>query len=435
MTEPSAISIDDKVGSAFDGLPASGLEKRLRDPQKTIQRLRAQLVAYENVFLEHPVPVVVYSSQTLQILQVNQSAVELYGYTQEEICSLNLLDLFESEADSNPIGLAEELRKPRNSIGPIAHRSAARRELIVTMVSSSFKLDGVDARLALIQDETVRYTVEDALRASEERFRELFENANDVIVLHDLKGRVIAINRAGEALTGYTRAELIGKHFEKLVAPEARFLMQDCILAHLGGSPTQHYELPVVSKLGTRRFLEVSTRIIYQKGHAFAIQGIGRDVTDRKEAQQRLLESAQELQSKNEELSTALRLAREATQLKEQFLANTSHELRTPMNGIMGMVNLLKSTELTTDQREYAEVVSQCANDLLTIINDLLDLSQIGAKKLSLDFEAVDIRESLRAVVKLLSLRAEAKGLRLNCKVEDTVPPGFGPIASALDRF
>jgi signal transduction histidine kinase len=190
----------------------------------------------------------------------------------------------------------------------------------------------------------------------------------------------------------------------------------------LGGSPTQHYELPIISKTGTVRFLEVSTRIIYQKGHAFAIQGIGRDITDRKQAEQRLLESAQELQGKNEELSTALRLAREATQLKEQFLANTSHELRTPMNGIMGMINMLKSTALSDDQREYAEVVSQCSNDLLTIINDLLDLSQIGARKLPLEYEGVDIRESLRAVIKLLSLRAEAKGLTLDCDVDPGVP-------------
>jgi signal transduction histidine kinase len=118
-------------------------------------------------------------------------------------------------------------------------------------------------------------------------------------------------------------------------------------------------------RFGTHRYLEVSTRIIYRRGHPLAIQGLGRDVTERKQAQQRLLESARELQEKNEELSTALRLAREATQLKEQFLANTSHELRTPMNGIMGMMNLLKSTELTPEQHEYAEAVTQCSNDLL----------------------------------------------------------------------
>jgi signal transduction histidine kinase len=145
-------------------------------------------------------------------------------------------------------------------------------------------------------------------------------------------------------------------------------------------------------------------------------------VTERKLAQQRLLESAQQLQIKNEELSTALALAREATQLKEQFLANTSHELRTPMNGIMGMVTLLRNTELTQDQREYADAIIQCSNDLLTIINDLLDLSQIEAGRFSLNEESFDLEDSVRSVVKLLRLRAESKGLTLRYELDPLLP-------------
>ncbi len=283
-------------------------------------------------------------------------------------------------------------------------------------------MKGVNARIVMIEDETARYNTEEALRASEERFRELFENANDVIFLHDLKGKILEINRAAEHLTGYSRTEVLGKNFGELVVPEARSLVLDIVRAHLGGSAPQHYELPVISKHGKLRFLEVSTRLTYRRGHPVAIQGIGRDVTERKQAQQRLLESSREMQLKNEELSTALHLAREATQLKEQFLANTSHELRTPMNGIMGMINLLKSTDLTEDQRDYADAVSQCSNDLLTIINDLLDLSQMEARRLSLTEEAVDIHESLRSVAKLLRVRATAKGLALTYDVDRRLP-------------
>jgi two-component system sensor histidine kinase BarA len=128
------------------------------------------------------------------------------------------------------------------------------------------------------------------------------------------------------------------------------------------------------------------------------------------------------MQIKNEELSNALHLAREATQLKEQFLANTSHELRTPLNGIMGMINLIKTTDLMPDQREYADAISQCSNDLLTIINDLLDLSQIGAGRLAVDYRPFDPAESLRSVVKMLSLRASTKGLTLTYEIDPRVP-------------
>ncbi len=382
----------------------------------------ASVTSYEQVFYSNPIPAIIYRPSDLTILEANKSALALYGYEREQMCGFTVLNLFAPDAYYGKTDLAAQLRKNTNSIGPFAHHSATRKELVVSIISFAFSFNGAEARVAMIQDETARHVAEEALRSGEERFRELFENANDVIFLHDLKGIVLAINRAAEYLTGYTRNEVIGHSFEDLVAPEARNQMQDSISAHLGGSATQHYELPILSKFGTRRYLEVSTRIIYRRGHRVGIQGIGRDITERKLAQQRLLESAQQLQSKNEELSTALALAQEATQLKEQFLANTSHELRTPMNGIMGMVNLLKSTDLTSEQREYADAISQCANDLLTIINDLLDLSQIEAGRFPLADEPFDLQDSVRSVVKLLRLKAKAKDLALHYEIDPLLP-------------
>jgi PAS domain S-box-containing protein len=398
------------------------LRARIDELENSVRGLQSRVYAYEQAFSHNPVPSIVYAAETLEILEANESALRLYGYELHEIRQLRLVDLFALERYGSADELSSELAKPINSLGPFAHRGASRQELLVSMVFFAFDRQGVDARVAILQDETGRHTAEEALRGSEERYRELFENANDVIFLHDLKGKIIAVNRAAEYLTGYSRSELVGEDFEELVAPEARHQTQDSIRAHLGGSATQHYELPMLSKFGTRRFLEVSTRIIYRRGHPVGVQGIGRDITERKLAQQRLLESSQELQEKNQKLSTALRLAREATQLKEQFLANTSHELRTPMNGIMGMINLLKSTELTADQRDYADVVSQCANDLLTIINDLLDLSQIDAGRLSLTDEPFELRESVKAVLKLLRLRASSKDVALTHEIDSELP-------------
>lgn len=371
---------------------------------------------------DQPIPAIVFAADSLTILDANQGALELYGCDLGYLRALTLLDLFSLEGKGNAARLASELHRPVNTLGPVAHRHAGNRKLVVRIVLLPYAEWETEARIALIQDETQEHTAHEALQASEERYRELFENANDVIFLHDLKGKILAINRVAEQLTGYSRDEVLGESFERLIAPESREQIQDTVRAHLGGSTTQHYELAILSRFGIRRFLEVSTRVLYRRGHPLAIQGIGRDVTDRKQAQQRLLESSRELQRKNEELSTALRLAREATQLKEQFLANTSHELRTPMNGIMGMINLLRSTELTDDQRDYADAVSQCANDLLTIINDILDLSQIEAGRLSLTEEPFDIHESVKAVIKLLGLRAVAKDLALTYEVDPLTP-------------
>jgi PAS domain S-box-containing protein len=318
--------------------------------------------------------------------------------------------------------LAAALRQPGNAIGPLPHRCSGKRPLMIKIVLFPFEWEGVDARVAMVEDTTARHQAEEELRASEARFRELFENANDVIFIHDLKGKIIAVNRAAESMTGYSRMEVLGTSIEDLISPEARSKTQDSIRAHLGGSAAQHYELPLLTKSGTPRLLEVNTRVVHRRGHPVAIQGIGRDITDRREAERKLLASSQELVEKNAELSTALRLAQEATQVKEQFLANTSHELRTPMNGIMGMVDLLKTSDLNAEQNEYADAISQCANDLLTIINDLLDLSQIEAGRFTLSSEAFDPAESLRSVVKMIRLRAAAKDLELNYDISTTVP-------------
>lgn len=399
------------------------LRGRISELENRIREFESTLDSYRRVFQDNPLPAIVYAVPSFDILEVNESAIALYGYAREQICGLNLLALFSPEERKRRQDLVPELRRKVNTIGPFAHRSATGKELIVSMISFSFEMRRQDARMVLIQDETASHMAEEALRSSEERYRELFENANDVIFLHDLKGKIIAINRAAEYLTGYSRSEVVGHSFEQLITPEARPMVHDLIRAHLGGSATQHYELPIVSKFGSRRFLEVSTRILYRRGQPIAVQGIGRDITERKQAQQRLEESSRELQRKNEELSRALKLAKEATQLKEQFLANTSHELRTPMNGIMGMINLLLETSLTQDQQEYAEAVSQCANDLLTIINDILDVSQIESGHISITESRFDIRESLQAVVKMLRLRASVKSLELTCEIAPDVPP------------
>jgi PAS domain S-box-containing protein len=421
QTVPSqAPATSHKVADPHSLTPS--LLARIAELEETVGILQKRLSGYERVYSENPVPTLVYDCKSFEIIEANESALDLYGYTTDQIRSLRIIDLFAPQSRSQLASLECELCKPINTLGPRSHRTAAHQELMVSIVSLPFEVNGKDARIAMIQDETVRHAAEEALRGSEERYRELFENANDVIFLHDLNGRIIAINRAAEYLTGYSRLEVIGQSFEDLITPEARHQTQDNIRNHLGGSATQHYELPILSKFGTRRFLDVSTRIIYRRGHPVAIQGIGRDITERKLAQQKLLESAQELQEKNQELRTALQLAKEATQLKEQFLANTSHELRTPMNGIMGMVNLLKNTALDAEQREYADVISQCSNDLLTIINDLLDLSQIEAGKLAMTEEDFHLQESISSVLKLLRLRADSKGIGLTYEIDPSLP-------------
>src|SRR6185436_14775872 len=140
---------------------------------------------------------------------------------------------------------------------------------------------------------------------------------------------------------------------------------------------------------------------------------------------QRIYASARdvtELKSAQDALVVARRQAEEATLAKTEFLANMSHEIRTPMNAIIGMTDLALQSKLSLDQRSYLTTVQQSAEALLTLLNDILDVSKIEARKLELESSEFDLRDSLEDALKALALRASQKNLELACHVESKTP-------------
>ncbi|HMJ26483.1 MAG TPA: PAS domain S-box protein, partial [Pyrinomonadaceae bacterium] len=133
-----------------------------------------------------------------------------------------------------------------------------------------------------------RKQMEAALRQSEESYRDLFENAQDPIYIHDLNGVYVSVNRAGQELAGYTRDEIIGKNFADFMAPEYVELIRTNLSKKLEGQGLTAYEIELRAKDGRSIPLEVSTRLIYEKGVAVGVQGMARDVTQRKRAEQSL---------------------------------------------------------------------------------------------------------------------------------------------------
>ncbi|NOS78665.1 MAG: response regulator [Nitrospira sp.] len=155
------------------------------------------------------------------------------------------------------------------------------------------------------------------------------------------------------------------------------------------------------------------------------VRGYAVDLTETQRAKEALHASAEELTAQNLRLDRALQEAQAATHTKAAFLATISHELRTPMNGVIGMTSLLMDTALAPEQRSYAETIRQCGEALLQLINDVLECSKIEAGKLELESIEFNLRTTVEDVLKQFAERAESKGLELTCLIHAAVPTGL----------
>ncbi len=244
--------------------------------------------------------------------------------------------------------------------------------------------------------------------ALEQRYKELFETASDMICTYDLQGNFTSINQAGVDLLGYRLEEILQMNISEILAPKHLEELSRRLARVAIGETIQAYEIEIIAKNERRYMLEVNEHIIYQQGNVAGTHCIKRDITERKQTE--------------EELKKTRDVAIESARLKSEFLANMSHEIRTPMNGVIGMTGLLLETPLTDDQREFAETIRSSGDALLTIINDILDFSKIEAGKLQFETLDFDLNEAVEGSVELLSEQALEKRIEFASLIYSDVP-------------
>src|SRR5713101_7468318 len=236
------------------------------------------------------------------------------------------------------------------------------------------------------------------LKEAEERARSLLEAQGDLIVRRDVDNRITYANDAYCALGARSRAELIGSPFTPAVLEQGETTLQD------DGTGVHDQK---IATAGAPRWI-AWREVVVRTGHKTEVQSVGRDVTDRVEAERALADARDHAEAAN--------------RAKSRFLAMISHEIRTPLNGILGMAGLLIDTTLTPEQATYAKAVRTSGDTLLSLIEEILDFSKIEAGRLDLEARAFDLPALVEETIELIAPRAQGKQLEIACYVEDAVP-------------
>lgn len=235
------------------------------------------------------------------------------------------------------------------------------------------------------------------LAESEARFRSLYSSIDDVILAHDAAGKILDCNDTACNLFGFTQEELTKQSIRTINFPEYEKLLLK------GLKPNQTLNAKITNLEGEERSMDIRTSRFDYCGHP-AYLALMRDVTELEEA----------------------RLAAEsAAKAKSAFLANMSHEIRTPLNAVIGMTTLLEDTPLDPEQFDFVRTVRTSGESLLSIINEILDISKIEAGQMRLEEVPFNLQSCVEDTLEIVSIKAAEKKLELTYGIFGDLPDCF----------
>jgi two-component system sensor histidine kinase/response regulator len=383
-------------------LVSSIVDRRFSAQAKELERSERR---YESLFRHNPDGV--YSLDLKgKFLTANAAAEKITGYRAEDLRQKSFADLVVEE----DLGRASDhferavRGEAQNYDVAITNEEGLRVELNITNIPIVVD-DEVVGIYGIAKDVTERKRAEEA----RSKLVSIVENSVDAIDSKTLDGTITSVNPAAERLYGYTEEELKGKHISVLTPPERLDEMIESLQRVGRGETISQHESVRVCKDGSRIPVSLTISPLRDsRGDSVGVSAIARDITERKRYE--------------EELRQAKEAAEAASRAKSEFVANLSHEIRTPMNGVIGMTGLLLDTDLSPEQRDYAETIRISGENLLTIINDILDFSKIEAGKMELQMMGFDLQTVVEETVDLLAERTHAKGLELASLIEQGVP-------------
>ncbi|MBI4720775.1 MAG: PAS domain S-box protein, partial [Chitinivibrionia bacterium] len=381
--------------------------EELRRAQVELDALRAR---YFDFFDLAPVGYVILSEKGL-ILEANLTTATLLGVARSALAKQPLTNFILPEDQDIYYLHRKKLfeTRARQVCGFRMRRGDS--QLWVRVESATAKdAEGAPVCRTVLSDITERKRMEDALFLSDARYFSILENQAELICRYLPDGRLSFVNEAYARYYGKAREDLLNHNYIPCIPEPDISMVIEQIKGITPEKPTVEFEHRVIMPDGAVRWQRWNhCGIFTRQAKIKEYQAVGRDITDRKRVE--------------EELLRAKAAAEEANRAKSQFLAHMSHELRSPLNPVIGFSELLaEAPNLTDEQRQWLGIVRQRGNDLLTLISEILDFSKIEAGKAILDQRPMSLRRMMEDMRSSIEPAAAKKGLELESHVAVELP-------------
>ncbi len=337
---------------------------------------------------------------------INPQFESLFGYAAADAIGQDLNELIVPPSALSTAARFDTLARQGERVTAELERRRKDGSLVPVMASASHVAGTPGGDIfVMYEDISDRRQAQDALS----QLANIVESSEDAIVGQTLDGVVVSWNAAAERMFGYALDEIKGRRISLLRPPELAAEAEDVLERIKQGEHVDHFETVRLRKDGSRIPVSLSISLTRDShGRISGFSTIARDVSGAVATREALREAR----------DAAQRLA----QTRSSFLANMSHEIRTPMNAILGLTELLLDTALAPEQRHSLSLVQNSAETLLTLLNDILDLSKIEAEHLQLESIAFDLEHLVESTVELLAIRARERRLNLLADVASDLP-------------
>ncbi|MGE5329409.1 MAG: PAS domain S-box protein [Deltaproteobacteria bacterium] len=369
-----------------------------------IARMEEQLIKVSSVVEQSLAGVLIINMNNV-IEYSNAKMQSILGYSQDEIVGEKIYFLGENtyvkESLEEIISLA---RSGNNWEGELFTKKKNNDECWLNIVVYPIRNE-----MGVINSTCMNIVDITQIKKLERMLKLISNNMLDLLGMSDKNGNILYANPSVQNVLGYQLNEILQKNITDIIHEQDRLSLEEIIEQCMQMDSASIKSLRLKKSNNEYVWMEIRGNALYEEnGDIYGFIFVARDITERKKAEQ--------------QLKYAKDTAEAANRAKSEFLANMSHEIRTPLNGIIGMTRLVLKSELSGDQKENLEIAGACADSLLAIINDILDLSKIEAGKMQLDNISFNFREMIDKSIKIHSYSASNKGLVIKTFISPEIP-------------